>query len=643
MKHSLLILLVCLCLSAKAADTLQVISHNKVTVVTDPSNGENEYARWAKFPSVKEPVRKILLHVRFACPDTMRCADWDYLDFIKIKNAKLSDGTVKDAEIARMLTPYGGAFKKDWNFEWTVDVTDFAPLLKDSVEISYIHTGWEPNKDRGWLITLRFEIIRGTPSALPIAILPVYSGNFKYGNDAEPVENNLKPFSITDKSGKATFAKLKIYQTGHGANEGDACAEFCSKKRSIYFNGNLIDEKSMWKKCGDNPLYPQAGTWLFDRANWCPGDLQQPDEYILPLAKNVINVVDVNMEKYSHAKSEATENITAYIFLYAKSNFNNDVRLASINVPNNNELHQRRNPACANPAIIVENNGAAPLKNITILYGTNGARKQSYIWQGYLPYGKKATIELPGNIEAHAGKNQFSVAVTKPNGKADEYMADNQLSTIFEKAPVHTGNMVVVFKANKQPEHNSYTITSSDGKKIAERTFSATDASKIFRDSLKLSPGCYTLMVADTAGDGLEFWANSKGGRGYIRLQDGKGNLLRQFESDFGSEVYYSFIVDENAAIQSAVNKEISLGLYPTRTTGKTELDFFSGTEQDVLVQIITDEGAVLVEEHKYSKLKEGLFTYDLSYRKPQRYYLKVFINGELKFNKRIRVVDKVD
>jgi hypothetical protein len=58
------------------------------------------------------------------------------------------------------------------------------------------------------------------------------------------------------------------------------------------------------------------------------------------------------------------------------------------------------------------------------------------------------------------------------------------------------------------------------------------------------------------------------------------------------------------------------------------------------VVQIIIDEGAQLVEEHHYKKLREGNFTYDLSYRPAQRYYLKVFIKGELKFNKRIRVVD---
>ncbi len=41
----------------------------------------------------------------------------------------------QDYELARMLTPYGGAFAKSWQFGWEVDVTDFSLLLRDSVEI----------------------------------------------------------------------------------------------------------------------------------------------------------------------------------------------------------------------------------------------------------------------------------------------------------------------------------------------------------------------------------------------------------------------------------------------------------------------------------------------------------------------------
>jgi hypothetical protein len=71
----------------------------------------------------------------------------------------------------------------------------------------------------------------------------------------------------------------------------------------------------------------------------------------------------------------------------------------------------------------------------------------------------------------------------------------------------------------------------------------------------------------------------------------------------------------------------------------KTLMDDFSGTPEEVTVRILIGEGQQPGEEHHYKNLKEGSFTCDLSYCSSQCYYLKVFINGELKFNKRIRVV----
>lgn len=622
---------------ANASDTLHVITHNRETVVTNPSKGFNEYKRWGVFPSSKTPVRKIVLHVKFACPDTMRCADWDYLDFISIKRTGGVNGENKDFEIARMLTPYGGAFNKDWKFDWELDVTDFSLLLRDSVEIEYNHTGYENNKDRGWLITLDFEIIKGHPVAEPVSIQKIYSGAYKYGDSSAPIENFLKPVNFT-KQKEASFAKFRVYQTGHGDNAADECGEFCSKKREIVFNGDVIDTRPIWKKCGDNPLYPQAGTWILDRANWCPGYLQIPDEYLLPLQEQ--NTIDINMEPYEAPKSEAVENITAYIIQYKKAATKNDVSVTDILIPSNKKTYLRINPACSNAKIVVKNNGSNELKQVLITYRTIGFAAKKYLWKGRLPFNHQTEIELPGTIDAVKGENVFLISLSKPNGKNDEFAGDNVMASHFEKAPVHGNGVVLIFKTNNQPQQNSYTVTNSNGDLLYQHLFDSTEKNKLFTDTFRLAEGCYQLHIKDTAGDGLEFWFNTKGGRGYARLQDVKGNLLTNFESDFGSELTYNFMVSNDSSQWSAMNTEPAIGLYPTRTNGKTVMDYFSGTPQNVTVQIITDDGAQLVEEHQYKNLKEGTFTYDLSYRPAQRYYLKVFINGELKFNKRIRVVN---
>ena len=48
-------------------------------------------------------------------------------------------------------------FSNEWVQRYTFDVTDFAPLLKDSVLISAFYEGWIA----GFNITLSFEMIHG--------------------------------------------------------------------------------------------------------------------------------------------------------------------------------------------------------------------------------------------------------------------------------------------------------------------------------------------------------------------------------------------------------------------------------------------------------------------------------------------------
>lgn len=257
MKTVIFLILFSVAIGTNAADTLHVITYKQETIVTDPSKGFNEYKQWGVFPSKSTPVRRIMLKVRFACPENMRCADWDYKDHISIRRKGGVNGASQDYEIGRMLTPYGGAFAKDWKFNWEVDVTDFSLLLRDSVEIVYNHTGYEPNKDRGWAVTVDFEIIKGTPVQEPISIQKIYDNSYRYGDSIRPIENELAP--ITFKAAKgADFARLRIVQTGHGMDRPDGCGEFCNKYRQVCYDGKLIDTRSVWKECGDNPLYPQA-------------------------------------------------------------------------------------------------------------------------------------------------------------------------------------------------------------------------------------------------------------------------------------------------------------------------------------------------------------------------------------------------
>ena len=630
----LMALLSLITLKTHASDTLRVVTHNRLTVVTDPGQGNNYYKAWGVFPSKGEDIRSVKLKLRLGCPDNMRCADWDYKDHITIRRTGGKKGESQDIEIGRMLTPYGGAFAKDWTFDWEVDITDFSLLLRDSVEIEYNHTGWEPNIDRGWTVTLDFEIVKGKPAWEPISIQKIYDGAYRYGDPANPIENALKPVNFTaDK--KAAFARLRVVQTGHGMDKPDNCAEFCSKYREVYFDQQLIDRRDIWKKCGENPLYPQAGTWVYDRADWCPGDLMQPDLFDLPVKPGSQHTVDVNMEEYTSTNPSADAYITAYLIQYKKPTAKHDVAITDIIRPSLKDAHRRQNPANMQPHIVVKNMGAAPLTSMTIRYGNKGFEQKRYDWTGSIAPSASAIISLPGVIDSKPGQNVFEVELQRPNGKKDKYAADNKMASSFEAVPRHEGTMVVYLMTNNQPEQNSYVLKDSAGKVIKERTAGTLKANTLYRDTVQLADGSYEFILLDSGGNGLEFWANPRGGRGKLRLLNKGGVMLQDFESDFGSSVRYAFEVGTPVA---PVTDQLSFGLYPTRTNDFTTFDYYANLPHDVLVQIVTDPGDEVVLEQKYAQLKEGVFTYDLSQHPKGRFYLKVLVNGEEKFKKRIRL-----
>jgi hypothetical protein len=637
-------IILCFLILLSVPATSKVFAHDTThvkilhpTVVTDPSKGVKEYTKWVEFPSAKEPIRKITLLVKFACPDSMRCADWDYSDRIVLKRKGGKNKAALDYTIAHMLTPYGGAFSKTWSFQWQVDVTDFSLLLRDSVEISYIHSGYEENKDRGWKILLDFEIVKASPAAEPIAIHKVYNDNYQYGNAAKNIEEALVPYRFTANT-KTTQARLYVLQTGHGMDNA-GCGEFCSKYREIWWNNQMISKQDMWKKCGDNPLYPQAGTWVYNRANWCPGYLNQPEILNRSVLQGKENVFDINMQQYVTKDANVNENIFAYIIEYKSPAVKNDVSLENIAVPSLTQIYSRINPACMSPVIAIKNNGAATLTSCVIKYGTAGLGMQEFLWNGKLDFNQSQEIVLPGNMQSKQGMNLFVVELQKPNGKKDEYVADNKQVSSFEAVPVHGKKMIVRLRTNNKPGDNSYAIRNNLGQVVFERRPGSLQKDSLYNDTVSLAPGCYQFELVDTSGNGLEFWAASRDGWGSCKLLNGDGEMIKDFESDFGSSLQYNFQVAEDEAQWSPIVVKASLAAFPTQTRGKVSLDYFSNKLQNPVVQIIADGGNnEVVEEHKYYNMKQAVLNYDLSYRPAQRYYLKVFVDGQLIFTKRIRV-----
>jgi len=631
MKYILAIFSLIISIQITTAQTsTNVVSHNKVTIVTNPKTGTNSFIKWATFPSTEKEIRRITLNVTLAYPADRAIAHWDYMDRIKILRTGGESGKNLNYEIGRMLTPYGSNFKEGWSYTWKIDVTDFETFLRDSVEIEYIHTGYE-SPDLGWDLTIDFKIDFGPSIAKFIAIQKTWNGNFQYGNPENPIEDSLTPINIKREEG-AAFGRFRIIHTGHGMDNPNGCSEFCSRWRELIFDGKVVNHRVLWKDCGENPLYPQGGTWIFDRGNWCPGDLIVPDIIDIPLTKEK-HTIDLNMKPFTANNiKQPREQITSYFFQFAEPEHTNDVAIEEIIAPNNVANYNRYNPTGFSPRIKIRNLGKEDLKTLKITYKTVGFEETTYEWKGNLAFYESAIITLPGVIQENTGTNTFAVSLGEPNGVEDEWDGDNNLESEFESIPTIPSKIIVDFLTNNKPEENAVFIVNSANDTVFMKSAADLKPATNYSDTLELAEGNYYIMLTDTAGDGLEFWFQPEAGYGHLRLKDGSGNLVKLFESDCGNGQFYSFKADSNAMVDTTVEK-LAVNIFPRMV--KDYLTVYAISNKTSTLKIRMTKDGEYIEMHEYTKVKDSVIGMDVRHLEKGRYVMEIFVNGEHKMNRR--------
>jgi len=618
-------------------DVFHISSHQQVKVITDPTKGYNAYPSWAIFPGREVEYRKAVLFITYACPDGQHCGEWDYIDNVFLRRAGGSSAKALNLELARIISPYGWRFDSTWQFTWHVDLTDFSFFLHDSVEIEFVHGGYESNTDRGWLVTLDFMLVEGKPAMEFLSLDTLWCGSFAYGDSSQPIEESLVPISFHAPE-RAEWARLRILQTGHGMDDFENCAEFCSKYRSLYLNDSLIDQRQIWRECGHNPLYPQAGTWLFDRAGWCPGALVIPDIYNLRVEPNSDNFIQIVMQPYHNPQNpSANYSLTSYLFYYNSPRAKHDVSLEEIIVPSTCDEYARENPACIASRILIKNNGSEILNSLVVKYGITSSEMKTYDWDGVLASCESMELTLPMASAVLPDTGEFIVRLDSPNGRPDEYPEDNQLSSAMLPLPIHGTPLVFAFRSNHDSAHNFYRLLNQQGEVILERRLGTINALTTYYDTLALASGCYELEIIDTAGDGLEFWFNPESGSGYARLLDMAGHLVKNFPADFGSGIRYAFQV--KVGMESPLsNEELPLvNPFPPLNDGHFELELFFNEPGAARITILAQEGDLIVYDSSYQELKQVFLPIDIS-SQPEGVYIVKVIAGEGEVKRRIRI-----
>jgi hypothetical protein len=457
-------------------------------------------------------------------------------------------------EIMSFVTPYGinldlGANGKTWTF----DVTDYAPILKGNKRMTIERGGqWMEDMD------IRFVYIVGTPSRDVLDIDQLWrveSKNYsQIMSDAAFAPKDV----LLDANGN--YFKIRSTITGHG-QEG----EFIQQAHFLNVNGGMEEFAwQVWKECSENPIFPQGGTWIYDRAGWCPGAPSNVEESDLTPYVTAGQMTMIDYGIYG-GLGDSRYIASHQLVTYGAANFTNDAAISDIITPSNKVEYSKSGILCGEPTIVIQNTGSANLTSLTIEYWVNNtSNKQTYTWTGNLPFMEKKELMLPVSAVLWADisgtENTFFVEISNPNGGTDEYSFNNVLRSNFSIPEILPSKFIVRFKTNIQGGESKIYLYDDIGTQLFLRQ--GMFGNTLYIDTFNLAPGCYSLVIRDSDDDGIDFWANNDGA-GYCRIYRADVPvILENIEPDFGGLITYNFTVEYPLATPTIKN-EVEFKVFP--------------------------------------------------------------------------------
>lgn len=164
-------------------------------------------------------------------------------------------------------------------------------MLSGDTEFRLYYGGFDATPTRSHAVRLDFNLYEGKPSKKVVWTSKVYDssrdgnsgyGGWSYGVKGHDIEN-------ASRLGKREFTLpqevksllMKVAVSGHGHDQGRFiertgyvtrnAAEFDENTYTIVING-VTQKKTGRIFYSNKDNYPQAGTYLYDRANWAPGN-----------------------------------------------------------------------------------------------------------------------------------------------------------------------------------------------------------------------------------------------------------------------------------------------------------------------------------------------------------------------------------
>jgi hypothetical protein len=552
---------------------------------------------------------------KYVCPGSPTyCGDWDYT----VQNFLMTPGG-DTLELGRLITPYANSGAPRTPITWkqrnVYDVTDYAAQLQGSATVRLHYSGYSG----GFTGNIKFAFVEGTPDRNVVGYQRLWHGSFAHGG-ATSINLNFPDVAVTAPA-TATSSVVKFNVTGHGS-DNNGCCEFLSQNYHVMLNGADVATKAIWRNdCGSNQLYPQSGTWLYDRANWCPGALVNSNFHPLAgVAGGSSFNIGLNFDTYvSPGGSLGSYTTETHLLHYGAFNKAVDAGIEDIVAPTDHEYHFRQNPICTSPIVTIKNRGANVINTITFEYGVQDSAMLTYTWSGTLNQQEVKDIDLPApaylsTMSGGTGTSTFIAKIISVNGAADADVTNDRMTSTFKPTPKWESKFRIQFKPNNQTvpggtSETEWKIYDQTGAIVKQRTGNTINT--IYTDTVELYTGCYKLEVNDGGCDGLRWWVyvNNPGlgvNSGYFYVRRLSGSPLDiplngyvysgTYQHDFGCNFTQYFYIDNPppSRVVDINASAISIEAYPNPASNMVNVDLGGMTSVDGTIHVIDALGRIV-------------------------------------------------
>ncbi|MGB1204052.1 MAG: peptide-N-glycosidase F-related protein [Chitinophagales bacterium] len=630
-----------------------------------------------EFPHENVQIAQATMNFTIGCPDG-GCDDWDrYGDIDVLIPTGMMDSTVatidttfdmsgnilqidstwnepfevlEHFEIFRFITPYGGSFSPSWEWSFTSDMSDYISLLRNDVMLQiYIDTWVNP----GWEISISFDFEEGQAQREAYKVVNLWNrGSVAYGQIGWDVEENfLTPITV-NADPEMHGAKVRIFNTGHGFGYTDNAAEFSPKTHHIEVDGMSSQTFSqfLWRAdCADNPVSPQAGTWQYNRAGWCPGDKADPSDYDISFlaAPNEPLTIDYNLQPYTNLCNNQNPDCTAadcaggscdeggnpYYIISSQLIYYKDTPQFAVDAQAF-ELENTTGLLCDNvvePKLRIRNNGEETLTSMLVLYRVDGGSFQNYFWNGNLAFAEWETIALPMLNIYDNDQHSYEILLSAPNGVTDGDASNDILSTSFTFA-----NNLITLNLNTDDygEETSFEIRDEFDPTMTFHSGTGFASFSNITQDLCLPNGCYKLIIRDSYGDGMVGATTS----GYYSLTDAEGNILTEMQDpDFGTFEQSIFCVESDlpTGVEDNITTVQNIKSYPNPTQDMLNLKVNLAKKEDLHIVMFDFSGRTIYEK-KAVAVQQNIFKFDLSQQAAGVYLMQIYGETEMLYNEKV-------